>query len=267
MMFGNLSGAPTGALASLTALFDHLPDVVFFVKDRDSRYLAVNQTLVSRSPLAGRSDIVGKSSREVFPGPLGVVFHEQDRRVIASGVGFHDCLELHLHSRGGRGWCVTCKEPVFDPDGRVVGLCGLSRDLPASGDDGGNLEGVSAVLEHIHRNFGEPLRLADLAAMAGLSVYQLNERIRGMFRVTAGQYVMKVRIDAGCRMLALSSEPIVEIALACGYSDQSSFSRQFKQAVGMTPKAYRLRAWSSGGATESARPATPAPRPLSRRGS
>ena len=52
---------------------------------------------------------------------------------------------------------------------------------------------------------------------------------------------MKVRIDAACERLSLSGEPIAQIALACGYSDQSAFSRQFKQAVGISPLAYRKK--------------------------
>ena len=77
--------------------------------------------------------------------------------------------------------------------------------------------------------------------MAGLSVYQLDQRIRSLFHVTAGQYLVKVRIDAACKSLSGSAEPIAQIALSCGYSDKSAFSRQFKQAVGISPLAYRRK--------------------------
>ena len=100
---------------------------------------------------------------------------------------------------------------------------------------------LSATLRHIHSRFEEPLRLPDLARMAGFSVYQLDQRIRSLFHVTAGQYLVKVRIDAACGRLANSDEAISQIALACGYSDQSAFSRQFKQAVGISPMAYRRK--------------------------
>ena len=77
--------------------------------------------------------------------------------------------------------------------------------------------------------------------MAGLSVYQFDQRIRSLFHLTAGQYLVKVRIDAACKQLAKSKEAIAQIALGCGYSDQSAFSRQFKQAVGISPLEYRKR--------------------------
>ena len=52
-------------------LFDRLPHVVFFVKDVDGRYVAVNQTLVERCALRSKSDLVGRTARELFPAPLG----------------------------------------------------------------------------------------------------------------------------------------------------------------------------------------------------
>ena len=100
---------------------------------------------------------------------------------------------------------------------------------------------MSAAIDYIHKHFEEPLRLPALAEMAGLSVYQFDQRIRSLFHVTAGQYLVKVRIDAACKRLTGTNEPIAQIALACGYSDQSAFSRQFKQAVGISPMAYRKK--------------------------
>ena len=100
---------------------------------------------------------------------------------------------------------------------------------------------MSGVIHYIHRHHDEPLRLPALAEMAGLSVYQFDQRIRGLFHVTAGQFLLKVRIDAACTRLSATDEPIAQIALSCGYSDQSAFSRQFKQAVGISPLAYRKK--------------------------
>ena len=60
------------------------------------------------------------------------------------------------------------------------------------------------------------VRLPQLAEMAGLSVYQFDQRIRSLFHVTAGQYLVKVRIDAACDRLAQTNEVIAQIALSCG---------------------------------------------------
>jgi AraC-like DNA-binding protein len=234
--FASLDG-----LLPVDRLFDGVPDIVFFVKDVHGRYMAVNDTLATRCGLADKNDALGLTADELFPPPLGKAFALQDREILRSGQPIRDHLELHLYPGGRSGWCLTFKEPVLGKNGSIAGICGISRDLHSPGEQGSDLAALSAVIEHIHRHYDEVLRLPGLAEMAGLSVYQFDQRIRSLFHVTAGQYLVKVRIDAACQRLSGTAEPLVQIALACGYSDQSSFSRQFKQAVGISPLAYRRK--------------------------
>ena len=72
------------------------------------------------------------------------------------------------------------------------------------------------------------------------------------------------RIDAACDRLRLSAQPIAEIALHCGFYDQSAFTRQFKAVTGLTPGQYRKQTGSAARRAEApARGAAPAVRPLS----
>lgn len=222
-------------------LFDGVADIVFFVKDAHGRYMAVNDTLAARCGLARKEDVIGRTAGDLFPPLLSDAFAQQDRKILQTGLGIRDQLELHLYAGGSRGWCLTFKEPIFSKNGGTTGICGISRDLHVSGAEDGDFAAMSKVVEHIHLNYGEILRLPMLAEMAGLSVYQFDQRIRALFHVTAGQYLMKIRIDAACKRLANTAAPVVQISLDCGYSDQSAFSRQFKQAVGISPLAYRKR--------------------------
>lgn len=222
-------------------LFDGVPDIVFFVKDAAGRYMAVNDTLAARCGLAGKDAALGLTADEIFPPPLGQAFARQDLEVLRRGNPIRDHLELHLYPGGRSGWCLTYKEPVMGKNGKVAGICGISRDVHSPGEQGEDFAALSGVIGHIHRHYDEALRLPALAEMAGLSIYQFDRRIRSLFRVTAGQYLVKVRIDAACLRLSTTHEPIAQIALSCGYSDQSAFSRQFKQAVGISPLAYRMK--------------------------
>lgn len=228
-------------LLPVDRLFDGVPDIVYFVKDALGRYMAVNDTLASRCGLAGKEMALGLTAEELFPSPLGKAFALQDREILRSGSPIRDHLELHLYRGGLSGWCLTFKEPVFGGGGKVVGICGISRDLHSPGEQGEDFAALSGVIDHIHRHYGEALRLPGLADMAGLSVYQFDQRIRSLFHVTAGQYIVKVRIEAACQNLSCGDEAIAQIALSCGYSDQSAFSRQFKQVVGISPMAYRKK--------------------------
>lgn len=230
-----------GGLLPVDRLFDGVPDIVFFVKDARGRYMAVNDTLAVRCGLPGKESALGRTAEELFPPPLGKAFALQDLEVLNRGRPIRDRLELHLYPGGRSGWCLTFKEPVRGRAGKVVGICGISRDLQSPGEQGEDFAALSDVIDHIHRHYDEALRLPALAKMAGLSIYQFDQRIRSLFHLTAGQYMVKIRIDAACQCLSGTDEAIAQIALSCGYSDQSAFSRQFKQAVGISPMAYRKK--------------------------
>ena len=231
--------ALAGALTAVE-LFDRLPDVVFFVKDRKGAYVEANRTLLRRLGLREKAELLGRTARDVFPAPLGERYLAQDLAVVRSGREIADLLELHLYPDHAEGWCVTCKLPVRDAGGRVVGLAGTSRDVhaPAAGSA---MEDLAAALRHIREHVDRPLRVAELAALARLSEYRFARRVRALFGLTPAQLVIKTRIDAAREMLREGSAAIGAVALECGYCDQSALTRQFKAAVGLTPAQYRER--------------------------
>ena len=233
--------ALTGASSYAARLFDRIPDIVFFIKDGEGHYVMVNQTLVTRCNRREKRELLGRTAREVFPSPLGDRFFEQDRRVLASGAPIVQNLELHLYPTRLEGWCLTDKMPLFGTDGRVIGLAGISRDLHSPTSDVDHFAEIASALDHIHTHYGSELRVEELAAISGLSPFQLNRRLRAIFGITAGRLITKRRIDAASEMLRTSDVPIAEVANAIGYFDQSAFSRVFRRTVGLTPRQYRAR--------------------------
>ncbi len=221
------------------ALFDHLPDLVFFVKNRRSEYVVVNQTLVERCGRKTKNELVGRRADELFPAPLGESYRAQDEAVLRSGKPILNQLELHFYATGGRGWCLTNKMPLRDGKQNVIGVVGISKDLQSANERGEDYSAVAKVVQHIQCNFAEPLRVADLAARAKLSSYQFEQRIRRIFQLTVGQLIQKTRMEAAVQRLRETNDPIATIALDCGYSDQSAFTRQFRQTIGVSPSEYR----------------------------
>lgn len=225
--------------AFLVELFDRIADIVVFVKDREARYVAMNETLVRRLGLHDKAQALGRTTREVFPAPLGDRYLEQDMGVFRTGEPILDFLELHLYPDRHEGWCLTNKVLVHGARGEVIGLAGASRDVhrPDLGTE--PLDDLAKALRLIHERFDKPLRVDDLAVLAGMSVYQFSRRIRKLFNLTPAQLIIKTRIEASCRMLQEGHASIADVALACGYCDQSAFTRQFKAVVGMPPAKYR----------------------------
>ena len=221
-------------------LFDAVPDTVYFLKDREARYRAVNQTLVERTGRRSKSELLGHTPEEIFPGDLGKRIAEQDRAVMDNNRALAAELELHLYADGSEGWCLTWKSPLTDAAGAISGLFGMSRDVRLGNDAFDEGRALSDALSYARLHLDQSLRIGDLATRAGLSVFQFDQRIRYLFGVSAGQYVTRLRIDHARERLRHSFASISEIALECGYSDQTAFSRQFRKIVRLTPQKYRL---------------------------
>jgi AraC-like DNA-binding protein len=224
------------------ALFDCLTDLVFFIKNIRGEYVVVNQEMVDRCGRRAKRELIGRKADEVYPPPLGQSYRAQDEALLKTGQPILNQLELQLYHSGGTGWCLTNKLPLRSRQGRIIGLVGISKDLQAPNEKGTDYSHVAEAIRHIQTRFDQPLKLAAVAALAGLSTYQFDQRIRKIFQITAGQFIHKVRMDAAVRRLRDTDDPVAMIALDCGYSDQSAFTRQFRQTVGLSPTEFRRAA-------------------------
>ena len=233
-LLGQLDAPFTGEV-----VFDHFHDTVFFIKNAMGQYLVVNETLVHRCGLKRKSQLIGRTPEEVLIAPLGSSFAQQDRQLLDSGHPLTGQLELHIYPSADVGWCITNKHPLTDNGGRIVGLVGVSRDLGSPRQDGGDYESIVQVVDYVRNNLSRPIKVQELVELSDLSRFQLDRRMQIAFGLTAGQWLLKSRIDLARTQLQSTSEPIVNIAHNAGYSDQSAFSRQFRRVTGLTPNEYR----------------------------
>jgi AraC family transcriptional regulator len=96
--------------------------------------------------------------------------------------------------------------------------------------------------ELMHAEFAGKLTLDAIARVAGVHPVHLAATFRRVCGVTVAAYVRQLRMDFACRELTATSKPLTEIAYAAGFADQSHFCRLFRQALRMTPRAYRAKA-------------------------
>ncbi len=95
------------------------------------------------------------------------------------------------------------------------------------------------VLDRIHAEYRTPVTLADLAVCAGVHPVHLARAFRQHRGSSVAAYVRRLRLEWCRRELRSSERPLADLAQAAGYADQSHFSRVFRKATGLTPKAYR----------------------------
>lgn len=226
------------SVALLLPMLDVIPNATVFIKDSQARYVMANRTLVQRCGLKDLQPLLGKTSAEVFPAQLGPGYTEQDRRVLQHGLVLQDQLELHLYGTREPGWCLTHKHPLFNDDGDIIGLVGISVDLQSATETHPAYQRLAAVDQYIREHFNRRVRLSELTQIAGISVAQLERYCKRVFHLTPRQMIQKVRLEHAHRLLH-SELAITDVALQCGYTDHSAFTRQFKALTGFTPRQYR----------------------------
>jgi AraC-like DNA-binding protein len=230
---------PDTAYAFTEALFDALPEVVFFIKDSTGRYMKVNQTLANRCTAGDKAKLLGRLPREVFPPALADSYTRQDEHVLRTGKAVEDQLELHVYPGGTTGWCLTTKHALLDEHGHTVGVAGISRDLNAPSNKASGFAELAKALRSMQQHYMESLRIEDLAKQAKLSVYQFEQRVQRLFHMSPLQLLHKYRLDEGTRLLRETSLTLSEVALQTGWCDQSAFTRYFSRYCGMAPGKYR----------------------------
>ena len=112
----------------LHTLMNNLPDAIYF-KDRESRFLAINAGLGKRHGLQNPSDAVGKTDFDYFTREHAEQAYRDEQRVIATGQPMVNVEEKETWNDGSVTWVSTTKMPLRDPQGRIVGTFGVSRDI------------------------------------------------------------------------------------------------------------------------------------------
>jgi AraC-like DNA-binding protein len=90
---------------------------------------------------------------------------------------------------------------------------------------------------HLAERWNQPVPLAELAGVAGLSRFELIRRFRQQNGLTPHAFQRDLRIDRARTMLG-DGVPAATVAAACGFADQPHLSRVFKRLVGVSPGAY-----------------------------
>lgn len=115
------------------------------------------------------------------------------------------------------------------------------RVAPAPARSGALGPRLHHVVEHVEANLARPLRLAELAGLAGVGV----RRFSTLFAEETGwpphQYVIRRRIERAKVLMLDTRLTLAEIGAAVGFSDPAQFSRAFRKHTGEPPLAYRRR--------------------------
>ncbi|MFM2090744.1 MAG: hypothetical protein RLZZ127_1233 [Planctomycetota bacterium] len=111
------------------ALVETLPDLIY-VKDAAHRFVFANPAVAQVMGRRRPADLVGLTDHDVYPHAIADRYRADEERVLA-GEPLSDRIEEVPDPDGGLRWMSTTKVPLRDPDGRVVGIMGIGRDITA----------------------------------------------------------------------------------------------------------------------------------------
>ena len=91
---------------------------------------------------------------------------------------------------------------------------------------------------------GSEMCIRDSAEESELTSQKLIRLTKKLYGITPTQLIAKIRIAAACRLLEETNKSIADIALSCGFTDHSAFTRAFKSSTSVTPSIYRNQSGS-----------------------
>ncbi|WP_426689784.1 helix-turn-helix transcriptional regulator [Rhodanobacter ginsengiterrae] len=95
------------------------------------------------------------------------------------------------------------------------------------------------VVDHVLAHLEAPIRVEDLATVTRLSASHFSRAFKLSFRMSPHAYIVALRLSRARALLSDSNEQLSQIAVACGFADQSHFSRVFRRRVGCAPGLWR----------------------------
>jgi AraC-like DNA-binding protein len=230
----------------LAELFNYVEDVLAWAKDREGRFLWVNRAImVMQAGESGAIDpeeftreVQGKTDHDFCPAVLADQYQLDDDHVLA-GNKIVNRIEPFRQPDGSTCWHVTNKIPLFDEQGNVIGSAGVARLFKEADSDA--VPGIlfGPVLAYMRDHYQSPISNQQLAKVAHMSVRAFERKFLRSFHLSPQKYLRKLRIRIASHSLAYTDLPLSEVAHACGFADQSHFTREFRRHFGRTPREYR----------------------------
>jgi AraC-like DNA-binding protein len=220
-------------------MFDIIPDINFYIKDRNCRWIMCNKACLRLLNFRDQEEVYGARERDFFPPMIAELINKDDLDVVNNKRRILNRTELIVNETGHLIWVSTNKLPLIGNDGNVAGLMGTTRVLKRSDQLPEEYQQFRSIVDHIQSNLGQKINIKELAKISCLSDSQFRKRFRMRFRLSPQEFILRTRLQAASKFLISTDKPIVSVALSCGFSDQSYFTKQFSKFFEQSPKRYR----------------------------
>ena len=98
---------------------------------------------------------------------------------------------------------------------------------------------MEQVIDYIKVNLAQDLSILDLASLTSMSESHFSRSFKQLVGIAPYQYLMQQRVERAKQLLKQQAISISDIALDCGFANQTHLTKVFRQMTGVTPKAYQ----------------------------
>ncbi len=157
--------------------------------------------------------------------PSNTLFHDDDGKIL----GYLQALLTEYNE----------KKPGFTEMMRSIFIEMMVVTMRKISDSKCEGDIVSYLTDHVATHYAEPLSLSALAREKGYSLPYLSARFKKSVGMGFQQYLIRVRIEEACRLLANTDKKVLDIAADVGYSDTNFFYETFRRITGKSPREFR----------------------------
>ena len=145
----------------LHTLLENIPDRIYF-KDRQSRFIRINRALTTLFGLQSAEEAYGKTDADFYGKEHAGEALQDELRLMETGEPLLGKVEFEIMADGRKSWSLTTKLPLRDRQGRIIGTCGISREISEIKDMEDQLETERNLLRAVIDNLPDLVFLKDI---------------------------------------------------------------------------------------------------------
>jgi AraC-like DNA-binding protein len=225
----------------VATIFDELVGFTYFVKDTELRYVAFNKRLLQLFGVEHGTEILGKKDVDFMPDHIVNSIQKADLEILETGKPILNRVELVPTGNGFVDWSTTNKKPLFNIHGKICGIIGVTRPFSQSTTSLQQSDELGSSLKLMHQSFRDNIAITELAKSANLSLSSFQRKFKACFAMSPKEYMRHLKVQEACHKIVQTTQSFAEISYACGFADQSHFSREFTRVMKEPPSSYRAR--------------------------
>ncbi|NND98033.1 MAG: PAS domain-containing protein [Pirellulaceae bacterium] len=226
----------------LKTISDNIPDLIY-VKDRFGRFVTCNVAVLQLFGLESVDQIKGKTDYDFLPAELACGYVADDQIVVRSGEAMIDKEECSQQADGTQYWYLSSKVPLRNPEGEVVGIVGISRNITGRKLAAEELMSARDAANNANRakseflaNMSHEIR-TPMNAIIGMTELLLDTKID-----MSQRGYLKMIQESGDSLMTIINDVLDFSKIEAGMLDIDSIPFNFRENLGDTMKALAVRA-------------------------